>query len=245
MREERRHLGVLVAVAVDVLDRVGIGRLTDPEATGTHDPRDVGGTQPGHGRAVRQDRVEERLWLGDADDGYVPPQPRRPVQRADDDRDDEDDQRPQELGRGEDREDPEALEGVDEPGADDRVVPGVDLVHRGRVVAGRAEREVRQLLQRHADRGERREEDDLDDREVDRGQQAPQAAAELGEGIRRRGGRGRPDDGRCRHDADLDADGGLLDRSGRDAGDRPGPPRSRPGGPRGPPARRIPAAGPA
>ncbi len=222
MGEERRHLRVLVAIAVDMARAVGVGRLAHPEPTPAYDARDVGRTDPRHRRAVRQARVEEGLRLGDPDRRHVPPQPRRPIEGADDDRDDEDDQGHPEDGGLEDRKGAQPLEHADRRRAEDRVIAGADLVHRRGVVAGRAEREVGQLLEGHPDDREDRQEDDLDDGEVDRRQEPPQPLPELGQWVgRRAGGRGRANSGRRRHDArSLDADGGLLDRSGHVTRDR-------------------------
>ena len=60
----------------------------------------------------------------------------------------------------------EALEHVDEPDAEDRVVAGMDVRHRRGVVAGRSEGEARQLPDRHADDRQQGEDDDLEDGEV-------------------------------------------------------------------------------
>ena len=197
--EERRHLRVLVAVAVDVARAVGVGRLADAEPAPRARPRATSAAlDPGHRRAIGQARVEERLRLGDPDRRHVPPQPRRPVERADDDRDDEDDQGPSRRWR--DLKIAKAPSRSSTPtaaGPEDRVVAGVDLVHRRRVVAGRAEREVGQLLEGHPDDREDRQEDDLDDGEVDRRQEPPQPLPELGQRVgRRAGGRGRANGGR-------------------------------------------------
>ena len=56
--------------------------------------------------------------------------------------------------RGEDVEELEPLEGVDDAPPERRVVAGVEVGHRVLVVADRAERERRQLLERHPDEGE-------------------------------------------------------------------------------------------
>ena len=90
--EQRRHLGVLVAVAVHEPRPVRVGRLAHAEARPPQDAPDVVGRHAAHRRAIGQTRVEVRLGLGDADIGDPAPQPRCPVQRADDDRRDEHDE---------------------------------------------------------------------------------------------------------------------------------------------------------
>ena len=79
---------------------------------------------------------------------------------------------------------------VDQRRPEGRVVAGVDLVHRRRVVAGRAEGEVGQLLEGHPDDGHQGQQDDLDDGEVDRREQAPEALPEPGQRIGRGGAEG-------------------------------------------------------
>jgi hypothetical protein len=137
---------------------------------------------------VRQPRIEERLGLCDSHRGHVPPEPRRAIQRAHDDRHDQDHEADPEDRRLEDREGTEPLQHVDEPRTEDRVVADVDVLDGGRIVARRAEREVRKLLECHPDHGQDRQEDDLDDREIDRRQQPPDPLAELGERVGRGGG---------------------------------------------------------
>ena len=163
------------------------------------DAADVVGRHAVHRGTIGQARVEVRLGLGDPDVADAAPQPRRPVEGADDDRGDEHDQAEAEPRRAEDREQRQPLHDVDERGAQDRVVPGVGLVHRERVVGRRAEREVGQLLDGHADDGEQRQEDDLEDGEVDRREQVPQPVAQPGWQVAAgRSGSGRRDDGRAR-----------------------------------------------
>ena len=165
VREQRRHLRVLVAVAVEVA-RAVVGRS----------PRGRG-SRCAAGRSARRRprppsiaarsgrmRVEERLRLGDPDVADAAPQPRRPVERADDDRDDEHDERGAEPRRAEDREDRQPLQGVDDARPEERVVAGVQVLERGRVVRRRAEGEVGQLPDRHPDDRQQRQEDDLERR---------------------------------------------------------------------------------
>ena len=75
------------------------------------------------------------------------------------------------------------------PGGQRRVVDRVELVHLVGVVGRRAEREARQLAQRHADDREQREDADLEDGEVDRGQQAPDGVGDAGRDARARDAR--------------------------------------------------------
>ncbi len=87
----------------------------------------------------------------------------------------------------------------------------MDVVHRGRVIGRRALGEVGELLDGHPDDRQDRQEDDLDDGKIDRGQEPPDALAQLSERVGGgAGGRCRPDRGRCRHGRALDADGGSL-----------------------------------
>ena len=241
--EQRRHLRVLVAVAVEVARAVRVGRLADAEAVAAQDgarrpprrrrpsPRGRAGAgrstaragrpgcrdTPRHSRGVRSS-VQTTIEMTSTTSADAEPR------------------------RAEDREDAASRSSdVDDAGAEDRVVAGVELVHRGRVVAGRAEREVGQLLDRHPDDREQRQEDDLDDREVDRREQAPQRRARAGRADVRPDGRlgAVADDGRCsRWLEPLDgAERPGRGRSGARRGRRPGRPRSRPAGPRGPRAR--------
>ena len=128
---------------------------------------------------------------------------------------------------------------------EDRVVAGVELVHRAGVVGRGAEREVGQLLDGHPDDREEQQEDDLEHGEIDRREQVPQAVSQAGAGCsgrtvgfwpsrRRPGSRWlRPLDGAERRD------GPPVERASR----RERVARSRPGGPRGPRARPRPAGG--
>ena len=147
------------------------------------------GADAGDQRPVRQPLVEVGLRLDDPDVRTLPPQPRRAVEGADDDRDDEHDEPDAEPGRGEDVEQAQAVERVDDARAERRVVDLVELVHPGRVVGRRAEREVGQLLDRHPDDREQGQDDDLDDGEVDRGEQAPDAVGNPLRGAWRLAGR--------------------------------------------------------
>ena len=192
-----------------------------------------------HRGAVRQPGVEEGLGLGDPDLANAAPQPGRPVERADHDRQDEHDERRAEPRRAEDREDRQALEDVDEAGTEERVVSRVDLVHRGGVVGRGAEREVGQLLDRHPDDGHQHQEDDLGDGEIDRREEPPQSLPDAGEDVGAgRSGGGRGDDGRGRDGRLLDGHDrrqGRPQAHGRGAGLRPhagARPRARQRGPR-------------
>ena len=184
MREQRRHLRVLVAVAVEEPPAVLVGRRPDAEAVAPQDRADIRFGHAGHRCAVGQDRVEERLRLGDPDFGDPAPQSWRAVQGADHDRDDQHEQRRAEPDRSEHLEDAEPLQRLDDTRPEQGVVAQVELVHREAVVPGRAEGEIGQLLDRHPDDREQDDDDDLGDREVDRGQQAPQALPDPGDGVR-------------------------------------------------------------
>ena len=90
--QQRRHLRVLVPIAVEVADPVDL-RLAELEAMPAQRRPDAR-RRPTPVIAARsgQRRHEERVGLDDPDLGRLAPQPRRPVERADDDRDDEDEQ---------------------------------------------------------------------------------------------------------------------------------------------------------
>jgi hypothetical protein len=62
--EQRRHLGVLVAIAVDVRRSVIGRRFADGEASASQGGGDVRGRDPAHLGTVGQAPVEERLGLG-------------------------------------------------------------------------------------------------------------------------------------------------------------------------------------
>ena len=99
------------------------------------------------------------------------------------------------------------------PGAQDRVVSGVEVVERRGVVGRRAEGEVRQLPDRHPDDREQRQDDDLGDREVDPGQEVARGRDPAG----RRGWGGRAGGGRRNGSRGRDVPG-PLDRARRAAG---------------------------
>ena len=199
MGQQGRHLGVLVAVAVQEAGAAGVRRLADVEAVLAQDGPDAVRRHAVHRGAVGQDRVEEGLGLGDPDVADAAPQLGRPIERADDDRGDEDDQPGAEPGRAEDREQRQPLHDVHDRRPEDRVVAGVELVHRRRVVGRRAEGEVGQLLDRHPDDRQQGQEDDLEDREVDRREEVPQPVAHAGWDVPAgRSGGGRRDGGRTR-----------------------------------------------
>ena len=92
--EERRHLRVLVPVAVEVARAVVVGRLADPEAVPAQDgPDAVGAATPVI--AARSGSRGSKYGSGWSTRMSATPRHslRRPVERADDDRDDEDGQR--------------------------------------------------------------------------------------------------------------------------------------------------------
>ena len=99
MGEQGRHLGELVAVAVEVADAILAGRLADPEAVPAQRLVHGRGVRARHDRPVGQLRVEVAVRLGDPDLDRLAPHPRRPVERAHDDRDEQDDERAAEPGR--------------------------------------------------------------------------------------------------------------------------------------------------
>ena len=146
MGEQRRHLGVLVAVAVEEARAI---RRRPPRGRGTRcaagPPRSSPRRHAVHGGPVGQDRIEVRLGLGDPDVADAAPQPGRAVEGAHDDRDDEHDQPGAEPRRAEDGEDRQPIERVDHAGAEQRVVARVEVLERGRVVGRRAEGEVGHL----------------------------------------------------------------------------------------------------
>ena len=186
VREQRRHLRVLVAIAVDVTDPVAAGLLAHPEAVPAEDRGERRGVYAAEGRPIGQPRVVIRVGLGDADVARLSPQAGRPVERADDDRDEEKDERAAEPRRAEDVEDLGALEEIDDGGAEDRVVAIVDLAHLGQVVGAPGagtEREARQLADDEPHGRHDPEHDDLEHRELDRGAQPPERAAETRERI--------------------------------------------------------------
>ena len=135
VREQRRELRVLVPVAIEVGRAVGGGLLADMEpstADGARERRAADARQRG---AIGQPRIEERLGLGDPHRGHVAPQPWRAIERAYDDRHDQDHEPDPEDRRLEDREGAEPLQHVDQPRTEDRVVADVDLLDRRGVVA--------------------------------------------------------------------------------------------------------------
>ena len=134
VREQRRELRVLVPVAVDEARPVVGHGLAKPEATLAKDAPDGVRRHVAHLCAVRQLRVEERVRLIHAHVRHAAPQAGDPVDRAAHDREHEDDQRGAEPRRAEHLEDPEALEGADAGGPEQRVVQRVDQVHLVRVV---------------------------------------------------------------------------------------------------------------
>ncbi len=84
--QQRGHLRVLVPVAVEESTAILVGGLADTEAVAAQDRPQVHVRHTGHRGPIRQDRIEERLRLGDTHLGHAAPQPGRPIQRADDDR---------------------------------------------------------------------------------------------------------------------------------------------------------------
>ena len=136
---------------------------------------------------------------------------------------------------------------VDHGRAEDRVVAGVGRLERRRVVRRGPEGEIGELLDGHPDDREQQQEDDLEDREIDRREQVPQPVARLGRGCC----------GRTVGFGPSSTTAGLAmartprrrrapGRAARRASSRPqpGPPRSPPAGPRGPRARPRRGAGP-
>ena len=206
MGEQRRHLRVLVAIAVQVARAVRIGRLADAKAAAAAGPSrrrpparrpsppgpGSRGSKNGSGWATRTSRTP-RHSFGVRSRVHTTIERTSTTSAAPN------------HARPEDREHRQPLERFDQPAPEERVVARVDLVHRGRVVGSGAEREVGQLLDRHADEGHQHEQDDLGDREIDGCEQPPHALADPGQDVRARGTcRSRWDDGRSR-------DGRLLD----------------------------------
>jgi hypothetical protein len=215
--EERGELRPAVAVTVEVRGAAGVLAPDDKPVAAQDGDRGVRG-DPAQRGAVGELRVEERVRLDDTDVGRLAPQARRPVDRARDDRDDEDDEPDAEPGRREHVEQLQPLQRVDDGDAHGGVVAVVHLAHLIRVVGQRTEREVRQLPEGHADDREDGEVGDLDDREVDGGQQAPDRRSEAEQRVERRAaagtGRGQPD-GRGRDGELLAVGRGVDDRGGR------------------------------
>ena len=72
VREQRRQLRVLVAIAVDEARAVGVGRLADAEAVAPQDGADGLDRDAVHRGAVGEPRVEVGLRLGDPDVADTP-----------------------------------------------------------------------------------------------------------------------------------------------------------------------------
>ena len=132
--EQGRHLRELVAVAVEVAHPVLAVGLADAEPMAAQRLADGRSVRARHDRPVRQLRIEIAVGLGDPDLDRLAPHPRRPVERADDDRDEEHDERATEPGRREDAEHLEALEEVHDARPERRVIAVVEEGHLGRVV---------------------------------------------------------------------------------------------------------------
>jgi hypothetical protein len=175
--DQRGHLRPAVAVPVQVRDGAH-GLLPHGEPVAAQDARGIGGGDAREQGPIREHGVVVPVRLDDADLCALPPQPRRAVDGARDDRQDEHHQPHAEPRRAEHVEQLEAIESAHHARSQHRVVERVELVHLVRVVGGRAEGEARQLAQDHADDGEQREHDDLEDREVNRRQQAPGAVGD-------------------------------------------------------------------
>src|SRR5947207_1357565 len=152
--------------AVDERDAVDL-RVPDPEAVAPQDVANRVGRNPRRRRAVGQSRVEEGLRLDDTDIRRLAPQARRPVDRADDDGGDEDDESQAEPGRREDMEDLQLLHAVDDGRPERRVVAVTQLRHLRRIDARLLEGATGELADRHPDDRHHREDADLEDRKVD------------------------------------------------------------------------------
>ena len=184
MGQQGRQLDPAVAVAVQVGRSVGVGDRSDAEMMRPEDRPNGIRAEPVHGRPIGQARVVERLRLDDPDVARLAPQPGRAVEGAAHDRDDQDHQRRAEPPGAEDTEDLGTLEQPDEVGAEERIVPGVELAHRRGVVGRRPECEPGQLLDDHADEAHQQQDHDLGDGHVDRGQQPPDRAADPAQRVR-------------------------------------------------------------
>ena len=197
MGDEGEQLRVLVAVPVEMPHAGRVLRLANVEAGPPQRGADVVGRQPaGDDGATREVGVEERVGLDDADLARRPPEARSAIERAHDDRDGEERQHRGEPGSREDPDEPQRLEGVDEPGPEPRLQALAEDRHLLRVVGRRAEGDPGQLRDDDADDagdGDRR---DLDDGEADRREEAVDRAAEAGrrvERVARGSGAGRRD----------------------------------------------------
>ena len=152
--EQGGHPGVLVAVAIQEAGSIRSGRLAHSEAVATQGGPHPIGRHAGHGRPVREARIEERLRLVDPDLPDTAPQLRRAVQGADHDGYDQDGQPDAEPWRAEDGEDTQPFHHVDGAGTQQGVVASVKALQLGGVVGGGTEREIGHLADGHADHRE-------------------------------------------------------------------------------------------
>jgi hypothetical protein len=203
VREERRQLEVLVAIAVEVAHvwrvRVALGRLIGNlahlEPPLTHDRCElvrsvvVGVGETG---AIRQPQVVERSRLHDPDPVRRAPHRGRPIERANHDADHEHAQDEDEPRRGEDPEEAQPIGYVDEARADvepedgQPVIGGMDQVELLRVCLRVMQREGGDLGEHGPDDTRDREHADLEDREANAGQRAPREPAETRDCVERR-----------------------------------------------------------
>ena len=149
--EQRRELHPAVAVAVEVRRAVGDLARTTNRWRREHGRDVVGAATPAI--SARSGSLGSKNGSGWTTriSARLAPQAGRPVERAGDDREDQHDEPDAEPGRAEHVEQLEPLQRVHDARAERRVVLAWSFGHLVRVVGGRAEREARQLAERHAD----------------------------------------------------------------------------------------------
>jgi hypothetical protein len=111
--EQRGHLRVSIAIPVQVAKAACFVRAHG-KSMPAEDPGDVRRGHAAHRGAVRQARIEERIGLDDPDLVRLPPQARRAVQRANDDRDEKQHEARGEPRRSKDLEHLQAFQQVDD-----------------------------------------------------------------------------------------------------------------------------------
>ena len=199
--EQRRHLGVLVAVAVEEARAVRVGRLADAEARSAAG-RAWTSSAGTPAIAARSGSRGSKYGSGWATRTSLTPRHSRGVRSSVQTTIDTTSTTSAALNHGErktENTDSRSMS-VDDGRPEDAGRSGRGRVlDRGRVVGRRAEREVGELLDGHPDDRQQGQEDDLDDREVDRREQVPQPVPEAGGDVAAgRSGSGRRGDGRAR-----------------------------------------------
>ncbi len=186
MADQGRHLHVLVAVPVEVARSIGRQRLPDTEVAAAHGRPHVVRHQPGGDhRPIGHARFVEGVRLPNPDMGRLAPQARRPVQRADHDRDDQERQQEGEPPRAEDAEELEAFEKADDTRPERRLQAGSDRVHLLGIVGRAAQGDRGKLGEDDPDHARQRDPHDLQDGEPDRGKEPVDAPPGPRHGVRR------------------------------------------------------------